>query len=96
MLADLMYGKGFLKEKEQIEKIPEFKKILKKAEEYSKKGIEWHHHHLQPNCIFNNEKGKHSIVLEQKHGKLLCATYNEKPSGDLSKIEKLLYRNLTK
>ncbi|MDD5163127.1 MAG: hypothetical protein PHD95_02880 [Candidatus ainarchaeum sp.] len=93
-LADLMYGQGFLRKKEKGEHNPEFDLILKKAKELTEQGIEWHHHHLHPNCIFNKLKGKHCIVLEDpKTPNSLIAVYNQKPMEDLVKIEKLFYKD---
>jgi len=94
-LADLLYGKGFLEEKRKDKQNRNFDLILKKAEELTAHGIEWHHHHLPPNCILNEHKGKHCIVLEDpKTQKLLTAVYDQKPMSDLAKIEKLFYRDV--
>jgi len=93
-LADLMYGKNFLEEhRKEEEKNNGFELILEKAKELEEKGIEWHHHHLHPECIFNKRKGVHAIVLESK-GVYLTALFNSKPMKDLVKIEKLFYKEL--
>ena len=94
-LAELMYGKGFLEKQEKDVHNPDFDLILKKAKEMTAKKAEWHHHHLHPNCMFNEHKGKHCIVLEDtKTGDVLIAEYAQKPMEDLVKIEKLLYKDV--
>jgi len=93
-LADLMYGKKFLEKKGNKEKTNnEFELILKKVNELEEKNIEWHHHHLHPNCIFNERKGMHAIVLESTEI-YLTAFFDLKPMKDLVKIEKLFYKEL--
>lgn len=94
-LADMMYGKDFLEGQKKDKHNPDFDMILKKAKELAKQKIEWHHHHLHPNCIFNDYKGKHCIILEDpKTQKVLIALYTQKPMEDLVKIEKLFYRDV--
>lgn len=94
-IADLMYGTGFLGEQEGGWHNPNFDLILKKAEELTNQRIEWHHHHLHPNCIFNEHKGKHCIVLEDPRTQdVLIASYDQKPMKDLVKIEKLFYKDV--
>ena len=92
-LADLMYGKNFLEEKGEGKKNKDFELILKKVKELEEKGIEWHHHHLHPDCIFNERKKMHAIVLESE-GIYLTAFFDSKPMKDLIKIEKLFYKEL--
>ena len=94
-LADMMYGHDFLEKQEKDKHNSEFDSILKKAEELTKQGVEWHHHHLHPNCIFNEHKGKHCIVFEDpKTQEVLTAVYDRKPMEDLAKIEKLFYKDI--
>src|SRR3989344_6434414 len=94
-LADLMYGKGFLEKLEKDGHNPDFDVILQNAEEMTSKRIEWHHHHLPPNCAFNGRKGKHCIVLENANPQeVLIAVYARKPMEDLVKIEKLCYKDV--
>jgi len=92
-LADLMYGKNFLEEKGEGKKNKDFELILNKVKELEEKGIEWHHHHLHPDCIFNEKKKMHAIVLESE-GIYLTAFFDSKPMKDLIKIEKLFYKEL--
>ena len=94
-LAGLMYGEEFLKKKEKDEHNPDFDAILKRAEELTEQGKEWHHHHLQPKCVFNEHKGKHCILFEdEENSKTLIAVYESKPMEDLVKIEKLFYKDI--
>ncbi len=95
-LADLLYGKGFLhKEGTEDKQNPDFNMILSRAKELTEKGLEWHHHHLPPNCIFSTDKGRHSLVLEDPvTKKTLKAVYDHDPIEDLAKIERLFFREL--
>jgi hypothetical protein len=94
-LADLMYGQGFLEKQEKSQKNSDFDLILKRAKEFTAKGIDWHHHHFPPNCIFSTRKGKHCIIFEDKlNNQLLTAVYDKKPMADLVKIENLFYKEL--
>ncbi len=93
-LADMMYGQNFLDIVEK-DNNKNFDSILKKAESLTERKIEWHHHHLHPNCIFNKYKGKHCIVLEDPEtNQVLTAVYDKKPMSDLVKLEKLFYKDL--
>ncbi|MBU2476702.1 hypothetical protein KKG83_04485 [Candidatus Micrarchaeota archaeon] len=93
ILADLLYGKNFLEKKQEGKTNPEFQAIIKRAYELEKQKTEWHHHHLPPECVFNEQKGKHCIVLEDEK-ETLIAVYSKKPMNDLVKIEKLFYKDL--
>jgi hypothetical protein len=94
-LADLMYGRGFLEKEEKGGHSAGFDSILKRAKELTESGREWHHHHLHPDCIFNEHKGKHCIVFEDDEtGESLEVAYEQEPMEDLVKIEKLFYRDL--
>lgn len=93
-IAGIMYGEGFLNDEERGNHSPQFDELMKRADEMTSKGIEWHHHHLHPNCIFNKKKGKHCIVLEDpRNGETLTAEYDEKPKEDLVRIEKAFYKD---
>lgn len=94
-LADLMYGEDFLDKQEKDEHNPDFDKMFERAKEMDEKGIGWHHHHLHPNCIFNEHKGKHCIVLEDEiNHEVLITVYDRKPMEDLVKLEKIFYKDL--
>jgi len=67
-----------------------FNELLAKAEDFSKKGIDWHHHYLPPNCSLN-KSGKHLIILESE-GKSWQTTFDEKPMEDLEKLENLFFK----
>jgi len=45
--------------------------------------------------MFNERKGKHCIILEEPESqKILIALYDQKPMGDLTKIERLAYAGI--
>lgn len=94
-LASLMYGKGFLKKPGKGVFGGQFGKILRRAKELDFKGIDWHHHHLHPACMFNEWKGRHCLVLEdkQKH-RVLVAKYSREPKREIAEIERLFYKNI--
>lgn len=94
-LADLMYGAGFLDRQYKDEHNPAFDRMLHIAEKLSTQGVEWHHHHLHPTCVFNTQKGKHCIVLENPiTGEVSYAVYIHKPMEDLTRIERLFYKDV--
>jgi hypothetical protein len=65
--------------------------IKKRAEEFNKKNIPWHHHMLFPQCAFNKH-GKWCIIFEDKeNGKIIESVTDEEPMENLSIIEKLYY-----
>ncbi|MDE1824023.1 MAG: hypothetical protein KGI00_03825 [Candidatus Micrarchaeota archaeon] len=91
-LADMVYGKGFLAKVGEGKHNPRFNAILKRAKELSSMGVEWHHHHLLPECIFNKKRGKNCIIVEDPvMNKILIAVYNGNPMKDLTKLERLFY-----
>lgn len=92
-LLQMLHGKEILGKKEQETSKEKIQIILKKAEEFNKRKILWHHHMLFPHCIFNKKIGKWNIVLEDKEkNKLLEASYDNEPKEDLNKVELLFYK----
>ncbi|MDE1851645.1 MAG: hypothetical protein KGH69_03080 [Candidatus Micrarchaeota archaeon] len=91
-LANMAYGKGFMDKKGAGRHNPRFDAIIRRAKELSAQGIEWHHHHLNPECVFNYRKGKDCIILEDPVRKrTMVAVYKGKPMRDLTRLEKLFY-----
>lgn len=68
----------------------DYEELLKIAESFAKKGIEWHHHYLPPNCLLN-KTSKHLIYLEGK-GQQWQSSFDEKPMKDLEKLENLFFK----
>lgn len=67
-------------------------KMASRASELIKKGISWHHHALFPDCVFNDQKGKWKIILEDPETKeVLESVTDTKPERDLKVIEPLFY-----
>ncbi|MFH0927173.1 MAG: hypothetical protein V1822_01195 [Candidatus Micrarchaeota archaeon] len=93
-LAFLLYGDDFLEQKGEPKPNKDFEALYKKAQEFSKEGAGWHHHHLPPNCIFSEHKKSHSLALEGPEGQTMSAQYANKPAGDLARIEKLFYEGV--
>jgi hypothetical protein len=92
ILAKLVYGQDFMERDDKSIENPEMKKLTARARELSKKKADWHHHHLHPNCIFNNHKGHHVAILEDpQKGETLEAIIDENPAAQLKEIEKLFY-----
>ncbi len=92
MLAELAYGKGFLEKEGAGVHNPDFEVILERAKYLKSHGVEWHHHHFPPECIFNEDKAKHCIVLEDPIlKKVFVAVYDGIHMHDLTKIEALFH-----
>lgn len=71
---------------------PEMEKLTSRAKKLNKERVDWHHHHLHPNCIFNL-KGHHVAVLEDPQSKdVLTAIIDKNPVLQLKEIEKLFYK----
>lgn len=67
-----------------------YQKILDKAKQLTKNGIDWHHHYLPPNCLLNNSS-KHIVVLES--GNLKWQTsFDAKPMQKLEELENIFFR----
>jgi len=101
-MAELAYGPGFLKNekntdeaipvKEKVNKNEAFQKIMDRARACGSAGSAWHNHHLFPQCRFNSQRGKHSIVFEDEtSGDALYAYYNHDPVIDLSELEAIFF-----
>ncbi|OGK61720.1 hypothetical protein A3G67_02665 [Candidatus Roizmanbacteria bacterium RIFCSPLOWO2_12_FULL_40_12] len=68
-------------------------KILERIKELNSAGKPWHHHMFFPDCMFNENKGKWTIIFEDsERGLLLEATSEEEPKQDLRHIEVLFYQ----
>ncbi len=69
-----------------------FDELLKIAEEFYKNKTPWHFHILTPKCIFNKNRSKFCIILENENtGEVFVTFYGEKPLKDGEKLEKLFY-----
>jgi hypothetical protein len=69
-----------------------FGKIMDRARACCAAGKTWHNHHLFPECKFNPQRGKHSIVFEDgTNGEALYAYYDHDPVKDLAELEALFF-----
>lgn len=68
----------------------DFKKLLTKAEEFSRENVDWHHHYLPPNCVLNSS-GEHLIILEAD-GQRWESKFDKKPMAYLEKLENLFFK----
>lgn len=94
-LVKILHGKNILEEqtKQKIEKDENVRNILKRAEELNKKKIPWHHHMFFPNCIFNKNKGRWTVVFEDpEDGDVIEFSSEDEPRNILNKIEVLYYQ----
>lgn len=67
-------------------------KNLKKAGKLNWKGVLWYHHMLFPDCIFNKDAGKWTIIFEDAEtGEIITALYDKELVEDLRAIEVLYY-----
>jgi hypothetical protein len=91
-MLELLMGKDFIKKESDVAAPSSAKltALLERISSLNNKKQFWHHHMLFPNCIFNKEKGKWNIILEDK-GELLSYTSTHKPKAELAMVEKLFY-----
>lgn len=92
-LLQLLYGKDILEEtKKAIEKNETSEEILRRVKDYTKEKIEWHHHMLFPQCIFNKRKGMWCILFEDpKNGECLQSYSEVEPREYLKNIESYFF-----
>jgi len=91
-LASLQYKESFLVDGKTSEN-KEFKKILARAKSLCTDAIDWHHHHIFPDCEFNKYPGKHCIVFEDPIKKtVIWAVYENDYHADLMELERLFYK----
>ncbi|HEY1645631.1 MAG TPA: hypothetical protein VGF75_04600 [Candidatus Saccharimonadales bacterium] len=68
-------------------------RIVQRAKSLNRQSIEWHHHVLFPDCRFNKNSPKFTLVFEDpEEGETLESLSNEEPTNDLKQIEGLLYK----
>ena len=64
--------------------------------ELNSQRIEWHHHMLFPNCIFNGYSPSHVLMVEDTTvGEEILSITEHDPVDDLRKIEHLFFENRT-
>ena len=67
--------------------------IIELAKNLTEQNIEWHHHILFPNCMFNNNAPRFTLMLENPNSEdALTAISDSEPKDALSHIEKLFYK----
>ena len=96
VLVKLLHGNDVVKdksEKKELSPSENVKKILKRANELSRKGVFWHHHMLFPDCIFNKDREKWAIIFEDPEKNMIIKSVSDKePKSDLQHIEALFYK----
>lgn len=66
--------------------------IVERAKKLSQDGKPWHHHVLFPDCIYNKQKPKFELVLENEFtDEVLINATEKEPIESLVKIEPLFY-----
>jgi len=64
--------------------------IISRAKQLNAAGVEWHHHVLFPDCIFNKHAPNWVLMFEDKQrGKILESMTEAEPIEDLKQIEPL-------
>lgn len=67
--------------------------IIARARQLSENGKFWHHHVLFPDCVFNKDKGRWTILFEdQEKGGTLKSVSDDEPKAELKQIETLFYQ----
>ena len=89
----MLHGEEILNSYLKIEKSPNnhLMSIIRRAMELNKKKIQWHHHLLFPDCIFNHHKKWNIVFEDPENGKKTETFYDSEPKDDLLEIEKLIY-----
>ncbi len=94
-LVQLLHGTDVITKKDEKKKLApsiEVGKLLKRATMLNQQGKFWHHHMLFPYCMFNNNRGKWTIIFEDKEkNEIIESITNEEPKNDLQYIETLFY-----
>jgi len=94
-LVKLLHGDNVIQEdasKKTEEPSPQVRRLLDRAKTLKKQGSFWHHHMLFPDCIFNNNKGKWTIIFEdQENNETIESITDEEPKSDLKHIEAEFY-----
>ncbi len=73
----------------------DFNELLEMAKNFHRNSIKWHFHVLMKKCIFNKNKRKFSIILENEDKKDVFVTYfDEDPKKYAEKLENLFYRGI--
>ncbi|MFA7253242.1 MAG: hypothetical protein WC107_01665 [Patescibacteria group bacterium] len=77
---------------EYTELAPEVQAMIDRAKELNKQGKFWHHHMFFPECMFNQDKGKWTIIFEDtEKGEIMRSVSLEEPRSELKHIEALFY-----
>ncbi len=94
-LVQMLHGHRILDESQAIAaaRNPVFEAALGRAREMTARGAAWHHHMLFPDCLFNPQRGRWNIVVEDtENDQILQSTYDEEPARDLRELEVLFYQ----
>lgn len=94
-LVKLIYGPSIINNRYSKTRMTnrKIKIILERAKRLNELGIEWDHHLLFPECIFNKHKGKWCIVFEEpKKNRIIKSVYRHEPLEELRAIEILYYQ----
>ncbi len=71
--------------------------MSQRAQELNDKSIEWHHHMLFPDCMFNTHAPNHVLMLEDSStGEAIISITEYDPIDDLKQIENLYFANVSK
>ncbi len=92
-LVKMIHGDEIVREgSNPSTKNEKIKQIIERAKALNEKGIHWHNHMLFPDCAFNQNPVKWSILFEDPEtGAKITALYDIEPLEDLSLIEVLYY-----
>lgn len=94
-LVQLLHGSDVIKDKDEKKEIPasaQVEKLLSRAKILNEQGKFWHHHMLFPYCKYNKNKGKWTILFEDKeNNEVIEGVTDNEPKNDLQYIEALFY-----
>jgi len=93
-LVKLLHGSDVVQEAppQVLAKSAGVEALLERVQKIHERGEFWHHHMLFPDCVFNKNKGKWSLILEDPQTKeVLESVTNAEPKEDLKQVETLFY-----
>lgn len=69
----------------------EMARVIARAEELNKRGLEWHHHITFVGCQFHEGQSAFNFVFEDPERGLRIVPHDKEPINDLRQIEPLFY-----
>lgn len=96
-LSPLLHGSDVMDSKATAEGYSPSEIVLQMKEralDLNEKNVQWHHHMLYPDCVFNGYSPNHVLMIEDSStGEAILSITEEDPKDDLKQIENLYFVN---